>query len=180
MARAPTPKRYAQAVFQIALEQGEPDRWLEDLRRVRDALQDEALRTYLRLPRVRLEQKIQVIRETLKDISPLAQNLVGLLTSRSSLELFSRLLEEYQRLLDAHLGRERGEVVTAVPLEGEQQERIGKLMEELVGKEVLLTARVEPQIMGGVWARVGDRVLDGTTRARLEGLKRKLVEEVPV
>ena len=180
MARAPSAKRYAQAAFQIALERGELEQWLEELQRVHEALHDDTLRAYLGQPQVRLDLKLQVIATALKENHPLVRNLVGLLTSRSSLELMPGIVEEYQRFLDIHQHRERGEVVSAVPLEPQQQDRVTKLLEGLVHKEVVLEPRVDTQIIGGIKARVGDKVVDGSTRTRLEEMRRKLVEEVPV
>ena len=178
MARAPTAKRYAQAAFQIALEKGQLDGWLGDLQMAQGVVEDGAMRTCLALPRVRLEDKVQAIRAMLNEADPLVQNLVCLLASRLSVELLPAIVEEYQRLLDLHRGRARAEVVTAVALGKGLQRRVEEQLEKLVGKDVILSARVDPGVVGGLMARVGDKVIDGSTRSRLEQLKRSLTEEV--
>ena len=80
-------------------------------------------------------------------------------------------------MLDAHRGIERAEITSAVALSDEQQTRVENLLKEMVGKEIVLTVRIDPQILGGIVARVGDRVIDGSTRTKLEGLRRELVRQ---
>lgn len=78
-------------------------------------------------------------------------------------------------MLDEHNGVERAEIVAAVPLSSEQQQRIEAMLTGIVGKDIRATSRVEPQIIGGFVARVGDKVIDGSTRTRLDALRRELV-----
>lgn len=168
-------RRYAQAVFQLAMEQDGLERWLDDLTLVASALQDAEFSDFLDAPQVTLAQKVQVLKDSLQDhISPLALNLVSLLASRNSANLIPGVTEVYQELLDAHTGIERADVVTAVSVDDDQQKRIAELLKGLVGKEVTITTRVEPELIGGFVARVGDRVIDGSTRTRLAELKREI------
>jgi F-type H+-transporting ATPase subunit delta len=51
------------------------------------------------------------------------------------------------------------------------------MLKEMVGKDISLTVRVDPTILGGIVAKVGDRVIDGSTRSKLEGLRRELVQQ---
>lgn len=177
MARGPKARRYAQAAFQIARERGQIEDWLKHLQEANERLQDSALAGYLALPKVPLEQKLEMLANAVPDVNPLVRNLLALLIARYSLEMLPAILKEYQRLLDVYQGKERGMIITAVPVEEEQIQRLAKLLAEIAGMEVVLTRRVEPEIVGGVVARIGDRVIDGSTRARLEGLKSKLMQE---
>ena len=168
-------RRYAQAVFQLAMEQDGLERWLDDLTLVASALQDAEFSDFLDAPQVTVAQKVQVLKDSLQDhISPLALNLVSLLASRNSANLIPGVTEVYQELLDAHTGIERADVVTAVSVDDDQQKRIAELLKGLVGKEVTITTRVESELIGGFVARVGDRVIDGSTRTRLAELKREI------
>jgi F-type H+-transporting ATPase subunit delta len=87
------------------------------------------------------------------------------------------IADAYQEKLDAHRGIERAELVSAVPLSAEQQSKVEAMLKEMVGKDISLTVRVDPTILGGIVARVGDRVIDGSTRSKLEGLRRELVQQ---
>lgn len=162
-------------MFQLALEQDGLERWLDDLTLVASAIQNAEFSDFLDAPQVTLAQKVQVIKDSLQDnIAPLALNLVSLLASRNSANLLPGITEVYQELLDAHTGIERADVVTAVSVDDNQQKRIADLLKSLVGKEVTITTRVEPELIGGFVARVGDRVIDGSTRTRLAELKREI------
>ena len=178
MPRAPTAKRYAQAAFQIAQERNEIDRWAEELQAALAVVEDKTFRTYLELPKVRITDKLKTIQEALGNVNPLVRNLVGLLASRNAIELYPRLVAEYQRFVDGHRNRERAVVVTAVPLDSQQEERLRQQLSKLLDKEVILSTQVEPQILGGLVARVGDRIVDGSTRGRLLDLRKSLMASV--
>ncbi len=176
MPRAPSARRYAQAVFQIASEADDLDGWSNDLALIAEAFESTELSDLLDAPQVPTSQKLDVIGRTFTDrISPLARNLVSLLATRGSTHLLPGVLEQYRRFVDAHRGVEQAEVVSAVPLDDAQQRRIADLLEAMVGMEIRLTDRVDPEIVGGIVARVGDRVIDGSTRTRLEDMRRSLV-----
>ena len=179
MARGASARRYAQAVFAIALEQGEPDRWLDDLALLADAMANEEFANFLDAPQLTLNQKTALVEETLGDsVSRLARNLISLLASRNSARLLPSITESYQEMLDDYNGIERAEVISAVPLSDEQQQRIEMMLTGIVGKDITATSRVEPQILGGFVARVGDKVIDGSTRTRLDELRREVAQGV--
>lgn len=175
MARLPTAKRYAQAAFAIAREEGRIEAWLEDLRRAQEVMSDESMRSYLDLARIGLERKLELLHKVLEGIHPLTFNLIGLLASRSGLGVLPGIVAEYERLLDLHLGRERAEVVTAVPLSKQQQDRVARQLGQLLGKDVILASRVDDAVIGGIVTRVGDRIIDTSTRGKLAALRRSLV-----
>ena len=177
MPRAPSPRRYAQAVFQIAVESGELDQWQQDLATLAIACEDADLSGFLDAPQVPTTAKIDAINQTLANsVGPLAVNLIALLASRDMVGLIPGITEEYGRLLDAHRGIERAEVVAAVALDDAQRERVVEILESVVGKKVRLTAHVEPDVLGGLVARVSDRVIDGSLRSRLLQMRRGIVE----
>ena len=177
MPTGPSPRRYAQAVFQIAMERGELDAWQEDLRSLAVTLEDRDFSGLLDAPQVPAASKVDAAREALSgSVGPLALNLLAILATRNLAHLGSGILDEYGRLLDAHRGIQRAEVVSAVPLDSEQHARISKLLETIVGKEVPVTSVVDPQVLGGLVARVGDRLIDGSARTKLREMHRSIVE----
>ena len=179
MPKGASARRYAQAVFQIATEKDELEGWLGDLLVLARTLEDRDFAEFLDAPHVPLSQKIEVIRSALGDtVGPLALNLMSLLASRNIAQVMPGIVEQYQRLLDVHNGIERAEVVSAVPLDDAQRQQAAELLRDIVGKEIRLTSRVEPRILGGLVARVGDRVLDGSTATKLEAMRRELVEQL--
>ena len=175
MARRAYAKRYAQAIFEIALETKGLDRWQSDLRKIVSLGEDARLIAFLESPKFHFDDKARLLSEQLGDINPLALNLVYLLVTRGGLSMVGDIAEEYQRRLDNYRGIEPAEVTTAVALDDEDKQRLVEHLGAVVGKKVVLKSEVDSGLIGGVIARVGGKLLDGSTRGKLEALKRELV-----
>ena len=167
-------KRYAQAIFELAREQDQLDQWAGDLQLVDQALQDEEFKAFLKHAKVPAADKVRAISTVLSTVHPLVQNLVHILVSGGLVDLLPQLHQAYEALLDEHLGRQRVEVTSAIPLEDRELERITIFLSGLIQKEVVATTVVDETILGGVVIRMGDRLLDGSARSRLEGLRNRL------
>ena len=175
MTRKVYTRRYAQAVFEIALETKELDRWQSDLQKIVGLAKDDTLVAFLESLKIQFDDKARLLSELLKGVNPLALNLVYLLAARGKLHTISDIADDYQRLLDSHRGIEMAEVVTATDLDEEDKRRLAEHLSAIVGKKVTLKTEVEPELIGGVIARIGGKLLDGSTRSKLEALKRELV-----
>ena len=174
MARRAYAKRYSQAVFQIAVESGELDRWQSDLGKIASLGEDAAFVTLLESPKLHFNDKARLLSERLGDINPLALNLVYLLVARSRLSMAGEIADEYQRLLNSYHGIEEAEVVTATPIDDEDKQNLEERLSAIVGKKIVIKHGVDPGLIGGFIARVGGKLLDGSTRSRLEALKKEL------
>ena len=174
MARRVYARRYSQAVFEIAMERQELDRWQSDLRRIADLGEDVTFTTLLESPRLHFDDKARLLSERLGDINPLALNLACLLVIRGSFSMVGEIADEYQRLLDSYRGIEQAEVITAVPLDDEDKTRLAERLSAIVGKKVVIKPEVDSSLIGGMVARIGGKLLDGSTRSRLEALKREM------
>ena len=118
-------RRFAQAVFQIALERDEFDAWLDDLSLMAVSIERDGFSEILDAPQVPLPQKLELIGNALGDsVTPLAANLLSLLASRNLAHALPEIVDVYQQLLDDHRGIERAEVVSAVPLTDAETDRI--------------------------------------------------------
>ena len=175
MARRVYARRYAQAVFNIALETKELDSWQSDLSKIAALAEDSSLVTVLQSPKLPLDIKIKLLSERLEGINPLALNLVYLLVTRGRLGMIKDIADEYQRLLDSQQGIERAEVTTAIPLDDEGKRRLGERLGAIIGKKVTITAEVDPGVVTGVVARIGGKLFEGSTRGKLAALKKELV-----
>ena len=175
MTRKVYTRRYAQAVFEIALETKELDRWQSDLQKIAGLAKDVTLVAFLESLKILFDDKARLLSELLKSINPLALNLVYLLAARGKLRTIGDIADDYQRLLDSHRGIEMAEVVTATDLDEEDKRRLAEHLSAIVGKKVTLKTEVEPELIGGVIARIGGKLLDGSTRSKLEALKKELV-----
>lgn len=168
-------QRYAQAVFEIALETKELDSWQSDLRRIASLAEGDAIVAFLESPKIPFDDKARLLSEQLKGVNPLALNLLYLLAARGRLRSIGNIADDYQRLLDNYRGIEVAEVVTAIDLDEEDKRRLAEHLSVIVGKKVTLKTEVEPGLIGGVIARIGGKLLDGSTRSKLKALKRELV-----
>ena len=174
MAHRSSARRYAQAVFHIAQERDQLDIWARDLGLMSQALQNEEFRAFLEHAKVSLETKIRAISEVFRGTDSLVQEFLSLLVSKGLAELAPEVEREYQKLLDGLQGREHVEVYSAVPLVAQEKERVASFLKDLVQKEVVLDTQLDPSILGGLVFRVGDKLLDGSTRTRLQEFRKRL------
>ena len=80
----------------------------------------------------------------------------------------------YTELLDQHMGRQRVEVTSAVQMDDAEIERVTTFVAQMVGREVVVTTKVDESILGGIVIQIGDRLLDGSTQARSNNLREQL------
>ena len=172
MAKRVYARRYSQAVFEIALERKELDRWQSDLRKIVSLGEDATFVAFLESPKFRFDDKSRRLSERLGDINPLALNLVYLLVTRSRLSMVGEIADGYQRLLDSYRGIEQAEITTAVPLDDEDKLRLAQRLTSLLGKPIVLKPKVDSSLIGGIIIRVGDKLIDGSIRSKLVALKR--------
>ncbi|MFC1903608.1 ATP synthase F1 subunit delta [Chloroflexota bacterium] len=175
MARKVSARRYSQAVFEIALETQKSDQWQADLKKVAGVAEDSALRSWLENPRLHFEDKAKLLSGRLKGINPLALNLSLLLVAKGRLGMIGDIADDYQRRLDSHRGIESAEVITAIPLDDRDKAKLTEHLGALIGKKVVLKSEVDPDVIGGVIARIGGKLLDGSTRSKLLALRKELV-----
>ncbi len=176
MARVASAKRHAQAVFQLARERDEVEKWRSELKTIAATLGDPQLRAILEDQKIHLGDKESLINKCLPGISQLALNFTYLLVAKQRLNILEQIVSEYERMADALQGLEHAQVVTALPIDKQEEAKLTEHLATITGKKIVLTTEVDPAIIGGFVARVGDKLIDGSTKAKLEALKRSLVQ----
>ncbi len=170
-------RRYAEAAFGIARDHGTYAQWQSDLASIVQLVDDPAAGPYLASLRVDEDSKRRLIERAL-DVAPLAKNLALLMLQRGRLHLAGQVAGEFDRLYNAEHGIAIAEVTTAVPVSDGERQAIERRLQEITGaREVRIRSHVDPAIIGGMVARVGDRLIDGSTRTRLLQLRRALAGE---
>lgn len=169
--------RYARALFDVSLKESDPKAIEGELAAfVGLVTGHELLHRLLTNPAVPVPRKSAAIVELAGRAglsAPLAK-LVVLLAGRDRLALLPDLLDQYrQRLLD-HEGVVRAEVTTAVPLPAERVQALARAFGGVTGRRVLVTTRIDPEVIGGVVTRVGSTVYDGSVRRHLERIREGL------
>jgi F-type H+-transporting ATPase subunit delta len=154
-----TGRRYAQAAFELAKEKKNLDTWSEDLARAAVVLGDSDVLGFLDAPQVTDSVKLDGIGKLMSDVDVLVRNTVNLMTVNRDITKFADMHRIFSDMADAHNGIARAEVTTAVPLEDAQRAQVAAGIAKLVGRsEVEITESVDPEIIGGVVAKVGDRL----------------------
>jgi F-type H+-transporting ATPase subunit delta len=176
MPRTSSGKRYARAAFELALEKNELEVWQEGLKKMADLATDQRLMAFLQDPRIPFDAKKNLLKKGLGEIHPLVFNLAALLVNKGVLSRSEDISQQYNSLLDAHRGVERAKVTTALFLASEEKEMISRRLGEMVGRKVVIEGQANPSIIGGFIARIGDTLIDGSIRQKLETLKKILVE----
>lgn len=174
MAAKASARRYAQAVFEIALERQELDKWQSDLAKVAVLGEDPEVADLLGNPRLHLENKARLVDNVLSGVSPLALNLAHILVARSRLNLAPDIAAHYQEMLDRHRGIERADIVTAVPLDDEGRRSLAARLGTMINKKVIIREEIDPGLLGGIVARIGGKLLDGSVRSKLAALKAEI------
>ncbi len=174
MPRGVYARRYSQAVFEIALERKELDRWQSNLRKIASLGEDATFIAFLESPRFHFDDKARLLSKRLGDINPLALNLVYLLVARGRLSMVGDIADGYQQLLDSYRGIAQAEITTVIPLDDEDKLRLEEHLGAIVGKKVVLKPEIDSSLIGGIVARIGGKLLDGSTRSQLMALKKEL------
>ena len=176
MHRISSGKRYAQAAFELALEKNELESWRVGLKKMAELSGNEDLMALLQSPRFPFDAKEDLLRKQLGEIHPLVSNLALLLVNKGTFRLSGNIFQQYNDLLDAYRGIERAKVTAAVPLSDEDKETISSRLGKVVDRKVAIDAQVDTSLIGGFIARIGDMLIDGSIRQRLESLKKSLLE----
>lgn len=169
-------KRYAQAAFEIAQQKEKLEEWRSDLRRIGELAQDAEFVSLLENPKLPFEPKAKLAQEALGRINPLALNLAYLLIAKGRLKSASQIADEYDRLLDDFHGIGHARVITAIPLDDTNREKLSQLLEAMSRKKISIRLQVDPNVLGGFVARIDDRVIDCSIRSKLEMLRKTVVE----
>jgi F-type H+-transporting ATPase subunit delta len=177
MARSTTAaRRYAEAAFEIALRDGTVDEWRRELEAAVTIVSQPAIGRTLANPAISLEARSIAVTSTFGLVaSRPVTNLILLALRRGRIENLPRIAAEFKRLDDRRLGITPAIAISATPLGTDEVSALTSRLEQLTGGRVELDLQVDPSILGGLVVRVGDRLIDGSVRGRLERLRGRLV-----
>ena len=167
-------KRYAQAAFEIAAQAGDFAAWTGALSRIAAFMSETDPARVLENSRVALETKHQLVNAGLNGLPPLALNLAHLLVNKGRTPLAAQIADHFNNLAEERQGIARALVTTAVPLSDAERGSLASRLQQSTGAQVQIQTRVEPAIIGGLIVQIGDKLFDGSTRARLVALKESL------
>ena len=170
-------KRYAKALFNLALEEGQVEQYgqelgefvrlLRDLPDLADAVQNPL---YPEAARMKVFGSVADKAE----LPPIMRSFLELLIQKGRLQHLDEIEDYYRRLIDEHANVARAQVKAATPLDDQVIQEIAASLEKMTGKKIAVEFEQDPSLIGGVVAQIGDLVLDGSVRRQLLNIKETL------
>ncbi len=171
--RDSAPRRYAEAAFQLATRDDSIETWRSELEQAA-AMTDGQLMDVLANPALPLDQRLKAANGVYAKLSQPVRNLLFLLVRRRRIEQLPRVVDEFVRLDDRRQGITQATATSAAPLTDLETKALTARLEQMTGGSVALTTDVDASLLGGLVVRVGDRLIDGSVRGRLERLRNQL------
>jgi len=174
--RDPRIEGYAKALLDIAQAEGALDQVEDELFRFARTLENEIrLRDALVDAQLPVERRVAMLRELLgTKASQHTVNLIGFVVEQGRARELTQIIDSLVELAAKERQKAVAEVRTAVSLDEDQRARLQRALREATGKEITLKVIVDPAVVGGLVARVGDLVFDASVRRRLERAKEEL------
>jgi F-type H+-transporting ATPase subunit delta len=169
-------RRYAEAAFEVAQRDGTIESWRSELDAAAAVIGDERAMDALANPALPIDQRSTAVASLLKGTaSAPVQNLVQLLLRRGRIEELARVAVEFRRLDDRRQGITHATVTSAAPLSQDEIRALTARLEQSTGGRIALATQVDESLLGGLVVRIGDRLIDGSVRGRLERLRNQLI-----
>jgi len=173
-------RNYAAALLALARKADDLTAWGRMIDDVANAVErDDRLRRFLEAPQISAAQKNAVLSKAFEDRAPrlFLRFLQRLVMNRRQM-LIPEIANEYRDLVDEVEGRVHAQVTLAKPVDEEQRAAIARHLTHTLGQPVVPQVRINPNILGGIIVRVGDRVMDGSVRKRLGILRNRMIARV--
>lgn len=169
-------RRYAEAAFEVAVRDDAVDAWRNELDTAAAVVAEERVGRALANPAIPLETRIATAEATFgKLVGPKVLNLIRLMLRRGRIQELPRLAAEFRRLDDERQGIARASVTSTLPLEPDEVSALKERLASSTDRRVELDLKVDPSLLGGLVVRLGDLLVDGSVRSRLERLRNRLV-----
>ncbi len=168
-------RRYAVASADLARKHGDWEVWALSLEAFAQLTAEAGYVSVLAAEALDDERFQEIVRDAVPQAERLQMNLFSLLRRKRRLALGPSITSYFGEMWDAERGVVRAELRTAVAIVEEQRQQIATDLSRRSGGTVELTAKVDPALLGGAVVRIGDRLIDGSTRTRLRALRAQLV-----
>jgi F-type H+-transporting ATPase subunit delta len=168
---------YARSLFEVASEQDKLDTVREQIGQFADAVhQNRDLAVFFFSPYFSSDEKEDGLHRALEGADPVVMNFLEALIERHRMPAIFRIRTEFETLYDKANKLLPVLLTSAVELDRQLVEDLGKRISEQTGNEIELSSKVDPEILGGIVLRVGNFILDASIRTRLEQLRREVAQ----
>ncbi len=169
-------RTYSEALFEVALEEGKMDLFLDELSFVTETFKvHPEFFELFKTPLVRVDEKKKVIEEVFSGrLSKELNNFLKIIIDKRRGSFIQQIKEEYESIVNKHKGIVKAVAITAVPLSDEEKTKLKDKLSTLTGKVVKLANKTDKDVIGGVLVKIGDKVIDGTIKGKLEEMTESL------
>jgi len=170
-------KRYAKALLELGRDDGNFEKYGQELSDMVGLLDESPeLEQVLSNPSFELEDRKAVLAKIMEKTSPspMVANFYKLLMDRNRIGEIRGIEGVYSKLIDDARGITRAEITSASALKDEEIQKLKDSLKAVAGREVQIEVNEDPSLIGGLKARIGDLVLDGSVKTQLESLKDSL------
>jgi ATP synthase F1 delta subunit len=166
---------YARSLFEVAQEKQKLDKVREQLGEFADALEgNRELQVFFFSPYFSTQEKKDGLSKAVTGVEEILQNFLELLIEKHRMPAVFRVRRELDRMWERENRLLPVEITSAIELDKQTVKQIGDRIGEQTGQKVELSAKVEPDILGGIVVRVGNSIIDASIRARLEQLRKQV------
>ena len=167
-------RRYALALYEVAEKNGKVDEYLGDLREICELIdKDEEFQEVIKHPQISTKQKKRVFIKGKIDEELLSFLLI--LIEKDRILFLKEKLKEMEKIHLDKLNVLQGIVKTTIPLEEYEYNSLVEKLEKKYNKDIILKKIIDPEILGGIYVRIGNDIIDGTVKTRLEDLKKLML-----
>lgn len=167
-------RRYAEAVFAVARDQQDFAAWRREMALLTELFQDEVLTAAFSNPAVSPGHRLELARALAPELHPETYNLMRLLVEHQRTREMPAIRAEFERLANEAEGIVHVRLSTAIALSSRDQAAYRRALADKLGRQIRLQVDVDPALIGGATIQVGDHLVDGSIRTRLEQLRRTL------
>jgi len=169
-------RRYAKALFSLGKEDGKNESYSEVLNAIAELYKNESVENALVNPLYPVEarQKVMAKIGELAKADAIMTRFLDLLIEKKRADILPDIAAEMRIMVDQEQNISHGSVVSAIELDDALKGKIQQALEKITGNKVIIETSVDPSIIGGVIAKVGDLVLDGSIKTQLNGLKESI------
>jgi F-type H+-transporting ATPase subunit delta len=166
---------YSRSLFEVAQERDELDEVREQLGGIADALEENRdLQVFFFSPYFSTNEKKEGLQKAVSGLSETMENFLELLLEKHRMPVLFRVRRQYDALWEEENKLLPVQVTSAIELDEKTVSDLGDRVGEQTGRKVEVTAKVDPDILGGIVLRVGNSILDASIRARLEQLRTRV------
>lgn len=167
---------YAKAIFNMALEGNALQQWSDVLTNVAKAMQEKLIADFMNNPNITYEQQGILLSDIVeKFLGDDGKNFIKILMHNRRLNIFPEISEVYEQLRAERENTVKVQAIAADTLTTEQQKKLETALQKRLQKKIILQCTVDKKLLGGLVVRIGDNIIDGSLRNKLNRLKKDLL-----